>query len=268
MSIMDHIVQDEPPISPSKKKIPLVECFGPTVQGEGAVIGQQTYFLRFGLCDYKCTMCDSMHAVDPRQVKANAQWIPQEEIATVLRQQRAASQYSTNWVTFSGGNPCIHDLQELVSILKLEGWQICVETQGTFNPTWLADVDVISISPKGPGMGEQLELKKLDNFIRPLASLQVNQFYLKVVIFDERDLEVSRMLFERYVLTNVIRPSQFFLSLGNPYPPGSEFLGNLPKELTKLYKGLLEDIMKDRHLSQVRFLPQMHVLLWGNQQKV
>ena len=62
------------------KKLPLMELFGPTIQGEGTVIGQQTYFLRFGLCDYKCRMCDSMHAVDPRLVKANATYLTQAEI--------------------------------------------------------------------------------------------------------------------------------------------------------------------------------------------
>lgn len=273
--VEEHIVADEP-VSPSLKKIPLVEVFGPTVQGEGAVIGQQTYFLRFGLCDYKCTMCDSMHAVDPVQVRANAKWLTQEQIFRALQEHRdATGPYSTKWVTFSGGNPCIHNLQDLVTALRLGGWQIVVETQGTFNPMWLVDVDVISISPKGPGMGEKLELDKLDKLIINLTRFFHGQFYLKIVIFDERDLEVARMLYERYVLTNVIRPNQVFLSLGNPYPPGKTEFGEdgmtiqlLRNVLTDNYKSLLADIMKDRHLSQVRFLPQMHVLIYGNKQGV
>src|SRR6476661_4406823 len=91
-------------IAKANKPIPLMEVFGPTIQGEGLVIGQQTYFLRFGLCDYKCVMCDSMHAVDPHRVKANAEWLTQEEILNKLGSIYKPN--STRWVTLSGGNPC------------------------------------------------------------------------------------------------------------------------------------------------------------------
>lgn len=37
-----------------KDSLPVVEIFGPTIQGEGALIGAQTMFLRLGGCDYRC----------------------------------------------------------------------------------------------------------------------------------------------------------------------------------------------------------------------
>ena len=40
------------------------EIFGPTIQGEGALIGLPTVFVRTGGCDYRCSWCDSLHAVD------------------------------------------------------------------------------------------------------------------------------------------------------------------------------------------------------------
>ena len=42
----------------------VVEIFGPTIQGEGALIGEPTVFVRTGGCDYRCSWCDSLHAVD------------------------------------------------------------------------------------------------------------------------------------------------------------------------------------------------------------
>ena len=42
----------------------IAEIFGPTIQGEGALIGEPTVFVRTGGCDYRCTWCDSLHAVD------------------------------------------------------------------------------------------------------------------------------------------------------------------------------------------------------------
>lgn len=246
------------------KKIPLVELFGPTIQGEGAVIGQQTYFLRFGLCDYKCTMCDSMNAVDPKQVKANARFLTQDEIMEALMCHWKPG--TTRWITFSGGNPCIHDLSTLVSSLKAEGFKIAVETQGTFAPEWLSQCDIITCSPKGPGMGEKTDLVVLDEFLNQAYQRFAFGSNIKVVVFDQRDLEFAKGLHERYTRYNF----PFYLSLGNPYPPGStdeSFLRDHKDHMAILvarYKRLFEDIQQDSVLSQMRFLPQWHAFVWGN----
>lgn len=249
---------------PKEKKIPLIELFGPTIQGEGAVIGQQTYFLRFGLCDYKCTMCDSMNAVDPIQVKANATWYTQDELLEHFLAFHKAG--SSRWVTLSGGNPCIHDLSRFVGSLKERGFHIAVETQGTFAPGWLNACDSITVSPKGPGMGEHTDFEELDIFMRVTASHKGRS--LKVVAFDQRDLEFAKMIWERY---HVDQPEDsFFLSLGNPYPPTQDTQFNMDFTLYVMsqigrYKMLFEDIQHDSILSQFKFLPQWHTFLWGNE---
>ena len=51
---------------------PVIEIFGPTIQGEGAEAGLPTHFVRLGGCDYRCSWCDTMYAVDPATVRANA----------------------------------------------------------------------------------------------------------------------------------------------------------------------------------------------------
>ena len=38
-------------------RITVAECFGPTLQGEGAVTGQFTVFVRTGGCDFSCVWC-------------------------------------------------------------------------------------------------------------------------------------------------------------------------------------------------------------------
>jgi 7-carboxy-7-deazaguanine synthase len=196
-----------------------------------------------------------MHAVDPQQVKRNAQWLTQEEIFLQLLKTHKPG--STRNVTFSGGNPCIHDLSELVDLLRSDGWNIIVETQGTFAPDWLRNVQTISCSPKGPGMGEKTDLNVLDAFLRSTVTHQ--QLYLKVVIFDERDLEFTRMLIERYGFQRPI-----FLSLGNTEPEGDLSEDHFEQQLNE-YRIIAEDIMTDPLLSKVRFLPQLHHFVWGNQ---
>ncbi|MDF0142324.1 7-carboxy-7-deazaguanine synthase QueE, partial [Staphylococcus pseudintermedius] len=45
-------------------KIPVLEIFGPTIQGEGRVIGRKTMFVRTAGCDFRCSWCDSKFTWD------------------------------------------------------------------------------------------------------------------------------------------------------------------------------------------------------------
>lgn len=260
------------------KKVPLVEMFGPTVQGEGTVIGQQTYFLRFGLCDYKCKMCDSMHAVNPAMVKANSQWLTQTEIFEKFWEFRHPD--STDWITFSGGNPAIHDLSELVTLMHQNGMKINVETQGTKWAPWLAMVDSLTISPKGPGMGESHRQDVFATFMHELMNAEPKfdtfgpDLCIKIVIFDQRDLEFAKEIFtylkEDFALADYFSvrdlSNTFYMSLGNPNPPpinGTEAFFDKADAIVR-YKMLYEDICNDLTLSKVRWLPQWHAFVWGN----
>jgi len=250
-----------------QKKIPLMEIFGPTVQGEGAQVGYQTYFLRFGLCDYRCAMCDSMHAVDPRSVKANAMMLTQDEIAAALW-KHIDDKPGPSWVTFSGGNPCIHGLMRLVDLLQYQGMKINVETQGTLSPMWVNEVDYLTISPKGPGMGEVTNIKVLRDFVQATSSMMKKRC-MKIVVFDQRDLDFAKEIFREF--ENVFAADEWFLSLGNTYPPGlDDGITNdeLVKGLLSSFRVLYEDIQHDPILSKFRFLPQLHTLIWANKMGV
>jgi 7-carboxy-7-deazaguanine synthase len=253
------------------KKLPVMEIFGPTVQGEGLVIGQRTLFVRFGLCDYKCKMCDSMHAVDPDQVSANAKWTTQAEIAKKVLDLASAT--NTGWVTLSGGNPAIHDLTVLCSILKDHSIGISVETQGTFSPPWLAICDYITVSPKGPGMGEKFEMGKFVNFYKRFQAHP--GLSIKVVAFHAIDLEFASMIAE--LCPREVNTDRFYISLGNPYPPkitpeentgpgwSSDSWQNALNESMNRYKAMLDEIKHYPALQRARFLPQLHHWLWANE---
>lgn len=259
-----------------EKRIPVVEIFGPTIQGEGAVAGCQTFFLRLGLCDYKCVKCDSLHAVDPKAVKAHARRLTQKEIADEVLNQMS----HTEWLTLSGGNPCIHDLSEFVATIKAAGKKICVETQGTKCPKWLDFVDLITVSPKGPGMGEKFNFQELMHFVCQYA----HKLCIKFVTFSAQDLEFVAGVIEElekvsdddadlaYGIGDII-DNRFYISLGNPTPPtldSSLALNDVSPDnhvldLLKSYDILAQQIMQDKRLLHAKFLPQLHVLVWGNQ---
>ena len=241
------------------KKIPVMEVFGPTIQGEGKMIGQQTYFVRFGLCDFACTMCDSMHAVDPKLVRKNGLWMYQEAIAEALTEQKSHFPNSTDWVTFSGGNPCIHDLGVLVKTLKRYGWKIAVETQGTLTHPWLREVDHIAISPKPPGMGETIDISVLNHFLGSL-DLNIRNAIFKFVVFGITDLEVIASIANHFK----IPPESLYLSQGNPYVQEDWDVEQLTYRLREKYLETFELIKTFPGLSQVKFLPQWHTWVWAN----
>ena len=115
---MNHAVQDEIRIS---------EIFGPTIQGEGALIGQPTVFVRTGGCDYRCAWCDSLHAVDNR---FRADWRVMTTVE-VLDRVRALSGDQPLMVSLSGGNPAIQPLGPLIRQGQAAGYRFALEPQGS-----------------------------------------------------------------------------------------------------------------------------------------
>jgi 7-carboxy-7-deazaguanine synthase len=243
-------------------------------------------FVRFGGCDYRCKMCDSMHAVDPRAVQKHATWMTAAEIASILKQR--ADETGVKWVTFSGGNPCMHKLDYLVQLLQEMGIYINVETQGTIWQDWLIGCAVITVSPKSMGMGEKFNKERYEIFLRHLRGHR--PLCVKVVVFSAADLEFALWVKD---ITDSIAEEwapgfvTYYLSLGNPYPPqlnddlelqdppilfrANSVDGGVPIETTladtllSIYKDLSEEVLLDRRLKDFRFLPQLHVLVYGNE---
>jgi 7-carboxy-7-deazaguanine synthase len=233
-------------MSNQPRAFPVIEIFGPVIQGEGAMIGRQTHFVRLGGCDYRCSWCDTPYAVHPEEVRANSVRMTSREIVEKLR----ALNPRTPWVTLSGGNPALHHLEMLVEELRDAGYQIAVETQGTLFKSWLRDCDLVTISPKPPSSEMNQDIDQLDRFIDlPGANL-------KIVIFDDVDLQFAKRVRCRYP------DAPLYLQVGND-------VGNDTTEvlLAKL-DWLANRALGDPELRDAIVLPQLHVLMYGNKRGV
>jgi len=256
----------------SEKKVPVIELFGPTIQGEGPLSGTKTMFVRFGGCDYRCVKCDSLHAVIPAAVKKFSTRMTQEEIFLAL--VGTMKETGTEWVTLSGGNPAMWDLLELKNALQAEGFFVAVETQGTLCPDWIQTTNMVVISPKSPGMGEKFEEDKFRAFLTKVRGR--THMALKVVAFSMQDIEHALYLGGIGQELQAIPRGMRFLSVGNPYPPkvdeNLEVHANVPRDqlalhLLQQYRILLDDFLIDPRITDWKLLPQTHVLLWGNAQE-
>src|SRR3954454_23917440 len=181
---------------PRTGTFPVIEIFGPTIQGEGAEAGLTTHFLRIGGCDYSCSWCDTMYAVDPATVRATARRLSAGEIVDEI----AALGGAPEWVTISGGNPALHELGAVVEDLHAAAYLVSVETQGSRWRDWLATVDRLTISPKPPssGMATTAHAEQFARFMNAALAAAAERALLKIVCFDEVDLHWAATTAARY----------------------------------------------------------------------
>ena len=242
-----------------ERPIPVMEIFGPTVQGEGMVIGRKTMFVRTAGCDYRCAWCDSAFTWDGSGTDSILRLSPVQIWEELLRLGGDRFDH----VTLSGGNPALlSQLGGLVDVLHSHGITVAVETQGSRWQDWLQDIDEITISPKPPSSGMHTDWGKLDDIISRLSARTPGRFFsLKVVVFDDADLAYAETVHERY--PNV----PFYVQTGNPDVSTTDAAAHV-SDLLGRYERLVDAVMQSDRLNDVRVLPQLHTLVWSNKRGV
>jgi 7-carboxy-7-deazaguanine synthase len=240
-------------------KIPVLEIFGPTIQGEGMVIGQKTMFVRTAGCDYSCSWCDSAFTWDG-SAKDDIQQMTAEEIWAELKRVGGDN---FSFVTISGGNPALlKNLDVFIDLLQENDMKIGIETQGSRWQDWFVNVDELTISPKPPSSKMVTNFEILDAIFQNLNDNDFkHQVSLKVVIFDEADLEYAKTVHNRYA------DIPFYLQVGNDDITNGNNNELIQKLLMK-YEWLVNCVVSDQQLNDVKVLPQLHALLWGNKRGV
>jgi 7-carboxy-7-deazaguanine synthase len=147
--------------SMSQNSLPIVETFH-SMQGEGAWMGANAFFMRLAGCDVGCPWCDT-------KMSWNAQKHPQVPIADLVAQ---ASSAKPAIVVITGGEPLMHDLTALTGQLKEQGLRVHLETSGAY--PYSGSFDWVTFSPK--------------RFKLPHPSIYSQVSELKVVIKEPLDL--------------------------------------------------------------------------------
>ena len=231
----------------SKDTILISEIFGPTIQGEGALIGQPTIFVRTGGCDYRCSWCDTLYAVES---KYRHNWKPMSA-EEIMAEIETLSGGKPIMVTISGGNPAIQDCTKLLQLGKARGYKFCIETQGSIAADWFCDLDILTLSPKPPSSGMDTKWEKFDACLS--AAKGKPAIALKVVIFDDADAS------SRYPNLPI------YLQPGNHSTDAT-----IPADMDGLnarMRWLIDKATNDQWFGAT-ILPQLHVQIWGNERGV
>jgi 7-carboxy-7-deazaguanine synthase len=142
--------------------LPVMEHFY-TIQGEGYHQGKAAYFIRLGGCDVGCVWCDVKDSWD-------ASKHPKLNIDDLLLNIKSTA---ANLVVVTGGEPLMHNLDELTHTLQQQGLQTNIETSGShpLSGKW----DWICLSPK--------------KFKAPLPEILPVANELKIIVFNKSDFD-------------------------------------------------------------------------------
>ncbi|MCG7844253.1 MAG: radical SAM protein [Methanomassiliicoccales archaeon] len=201
-----------------------------SVQGEGRTMGLPTVFVRLSGCNLDCRWCDTRYASESGEELSMGQVLERVE------------RHGVRHVCLTGGEPLHQEgSRELIVALLSAGKHVALETNGSISLHGLPEHPglLISMDYKCPSSGEE-ESMCLENL-----GLLTQKDQLKFVVSDIIDLERAEAVVRKY------RP-------------------NCPVIFTPVGGLSLEPVVQfvlSRGL-EVRVLPQLHKIIWGDRRGV
>ncbi|MCW5981735.1 MAG: 7-carboxy-7-deazaguanine synthase QueE [Bryobacteraceae bacterium] len=215
-----------------------------SIQGEGALIGVPSVFVRTSGCNLRCWWCDTPYT----------SWAPEGADMSIAEVCAYARENSTGYVVVTGGEPMIApEIGPLTRELKALGQHITIETAGTVFAG--VDCDLMSISPKlanstpweregGRWANQHERLRVQPDVLRRL--MRAFAYQLKFVVREPADMAE---------LTALVRELGAEASRVVLMPEGKE-----PGVLRERGQWLAEICKREGF----RFTPRLHVELYGN----
>lgn len=198
-----------------------------SIQGEGRTMGAPTTFVRTSGCPLRCTYCDTKQAYEDGSMMS---------VDAIMKEVR---ELGARHVCLTGGEPLMQrDATALIKMLLEEGYRVVVETNGAM-PLDEMPCDenlTVSMDIKCPSSGES------DKMLFSNLEMLGPTDQLKFIVSDEADYEYAK---------EVIKD----------HSPKCDVVVT-PVGGTDL-KWLAEKVLKDK--LDVRVMPQLHKIIWGDE---
>lgn len=224
----------------NNQTIPICETFI-GAQGEGGNIGRPQHFIRASTCDMKCVICDSKYSW-----RKGKNWTLESIVEECVR-------VGCQSVCLTGGEIAQYPkkLMALVGMLRAKDFHIVLQTNGLHYQRGFEMIHTVAMDIKTPCTGE----KSNEDLI---YKLDPEKDEVKTLISDVKDYEYALKI--NKVTSKVCIPQTL--------QPCNLIGKDAVSSLISKYKWICEMVLKDgRWAKNIRVLPQLHVLIWGNERK-
>ncbi|MBP7741987.1 MAG: 7-carboxy-7-deazaguanine synthase QueE [Aliarcobacter sp.] len=249
------------------------EIFGPTIQGEGKLVGTPSIFIRFGKCNFSCVgfaveyetpsgikkcACDSYYAVDTEFKDTWTKYKSYEEVVNEV--DKLIPSYDNNYkidIVITGGEPLLYwnkiEFQKLLEHYIDEGHKITIETNASLNLNFEFDYQKEILFSMSVKLSNSLEpLKKRIN-INTLKAILTNtkESYLKFVI--NKDFLNDAIEEIQEIISKIPKCDVYLMSLGDT-----------AEEINKS----CEDVINMSIKNGFKYSDRLHIRVWNNKRGV
>ncbi|WP_371500338.1 7-carboxy-7-deazaguanine synthase QueE [Kitasatospora sp. NBC_00374] len=182
--------------------LPVVEKFGPTLQGEGPSAGRLALFLRLGGCNLTCSWCDTPYSWDGKRfdLRKEITRVPVVDLA------EWAAEHPHAIIVLTGGETLLHQgtdaWRSWMAVLRHTTRRVEIETNGTITPKPVSlGVPRLSfnVSPKLENSGVAEDRRIIPDALEAFADLSHrDRARFKFVATGPDDLEEIAALVERF----------------------------------------------------------------------
>lgn len=151
---------------------PVMESFY-TLQGEGFYTGAAAYFIRLAGCDVGCVWCDVKESWNANEHPKYSVNDIIEKVLIEVNYHSISNKTNLPIIVITGGEPLMHNLNELTKALQQKGFKTNIETSGSsaLSGSW----DWICLSPK--------------KFKPPIKENIVLANELKIIVYNKQDFK-------------------------------------------------------------------------------
>lgn len=249
------------------------EIFGPTIQGEGKLVGSPSVFIRFGKCNFKCEgfgveyetpsgvkkcACDTYYAVDTEFKDTWIKYKSYEEIVNEV--DKLISIYPYNYkidIVITGGEPLLYwnkeEFQKLLKHYIEEGHKVTIETNGSLNLNIDKEYQKELLFSMSVKLSNSLEpIKKRIN-INTLNTILNNtkESYLKFVIGKDFLNDAKKEINE--ILSSIPKCDVYLMPLGDT-----------AEQINKN----CEDVINMAIENGFKYCDRLHIRVWDNKRGV
>lgn len=244
------------------------EIFGPTIQGEGKLVGNPSIFIRFGKCNFTCegfaveyetpsgikkSSCDSYYAVD----KAfKDQWHKMNANDIINEVEKILPNYKID-IVITGGEPLLYwsneEFQKLLEYYVSNEYKITIETNASLNINFDKEYQKKILFSMSVKLSNSLEpLKKRINEETLIKVIEnTHESYLKFVV--DKDF-VNKAKEEIEQISNIVPKSEIYLMP----------MGDSAKDINEHSQSVIAMAIECGY----KYCDRLHIRVWDNQRGV